>query len=295
MSFMSTHTDFDDITESVLQLGITTTTITTSTTSTTSKNSSTTMTDAQRAAIAAAAAVTAAEPFDWHVSAELVSQFLGPPYLKLPVASSRALDLGCGYSDVALVLRRAGFAKVTGVDIEPACIAFLTDRHRAAAPQLAWAVADVRYMSAIFADNSLELCVDKTTLDALLCDADSDSVAAMLCEVHRVLVVGGVYLAVSIHRPELMAQLFDTPHLAFSFEQHQVGGGGDAMDEDEDEAAKHSVYLLRKTAATPPNLEAVRSHQQNVQDAWYTQSVPFLTPERTSALMASFKVSVTTV
>ena len=111
MSFMSAHTDFDEITNSVQEMSMTTTTTTTTTTTATTNNNTSTPDDIH-AAIAAAAAATVAEPFDWHVAADVVAPFLGPPYLTLPVASSRALDLGCGYSDVALVLRRAGFAKV---------------------------------------------------------------------------------------------------------------------------------------------------------------------------------------
>jgi ubiquinone/menaquinone biosynthesis C-methylase UbiE len=52
-------------------------------------------------------------------------------------------------------------------------------------------------------DNSFDLAIDKSTIDALLCgDHSFMNVAIMTKEVQRILKVGGIYLIISYGQPE---------------------------------------------------------------------------------------------
>ena len=64
-----------------------------------------------------------------------------------------------------------------------------------------WDVMDVRELK--YPDNSFDLIVDKSTIDALLCgDQAYLNVAIMLKECQRVLKEGGYYVAISYGQPE---------------------------------------------------------------------------------------------
>lgn len=59
-----------------------------------------------------------------------------------------------------------------------------------------WSVMDVRDLK--YEDNTFDLLLDKSTIDALLCGSFAYmNVATMLKECQRVLKVGGYYVAVS--------------------------------------------------------------------------------------------------
>jgi ubiquinone/menaquinone biosynthesis C-methylase UbiE len=60
---------------------------------------------------------------------------------------------------------------------------------------------DVRDLK--YEDNSFDLAIDKSTIDALLCGDNSYlNVAIMTKEIQRILKVGGIYMIVSYGQPE---------------------------------------------------------------------------------------------
>lgn len=60
---------------------------------------------------------------------------------------------------------------------------------------------DVRDLK--FKDETFDLAIDKSTIDALLCgDHSFLNVAIMTKEIQRVLKVGGIYLIISYGQPE---------------------------------------------------------------------------------------------
>ena len=62
-----------------------------------------------------------------------------------------------------------------------------------------------------FEDNSFDMAIDKSTIDALLCGEDSFvMVAKMLKETQRILKPDGVYFAISYGKPE--SRLFHLGH-----------------------------------------------------------------------------------
>ncbi len=60
---------------------------------------------------------------------------------------------------------------------------------------------DVRDLK--YDDNSCDLAIDKSTIDALLCGDNSFiNLAIMTKEIQRVLKVGGIYMIISYGQPE---------------------------------------------------------------------------------------------
>lgn len=84
-------------------------------------------------------------------------------------------------------------------------------------PQMSYLVGDVTQMGSIAADSSVDVVLDKSTLDALLCGDKSFLMAAkMLSEVQRVLKTGGYYIMVSYGEPE--SRLFHVERAFLSFD-----------------------------------------------------------------------------
>lgn len=79
-------------------------------------------------------------------------------------------------------------------------------------------VMDVCNMT--YEDDSFDVAVDKSTIDALLCGDNAYlNVAKMLKEVQRVLKPGGCYIAISYGKPESRAYHFEREHLYFQMKQ----------------------------------------------------------------------------
>lgn len=106
---------------------------------------------------------------------------------RAPGATTRAIDLGCGGGQGAILLARRGF-QVTGVDFAPTAIELA--RRNAARAQVAaeFRVADCLDLSG-FASGSFALAVDNHTLHCLI----GDDRRRYLAEVERVLARGGVF------------------------------------------------------------------------------------------------------
>jgi ubiquinone/menaquinone biosynthesis C-methylase UbiE len=79
-----------------------------------------------------------------------------------------------------------------------------------------WMVADALNMPE-FKDESYDVIIEKSTLDAILCgDKSFLNAAKMLKEVQRVLKTGGLYVVISYGSPENRLFHLVNFHLAFS-------------------------------------------------------------------------------
>jgi trans-aconitate methyltransferase len=107
---------------------------------------------------------------------------------------------GCGTSALSASLRRAGFARVVSVDSDAEIIAAMRARH----PELDFRCADLtKPCSALVADGSADLIVDKATLDCLFCNP---LYAHELCAtIHRMLAADGRYVVLSLHDASYVA------------------------------------------------------------------------------------------
>jgi len=74
-----------------------------------------------------------------------------------------------------------------------------------------------------YAEESFDLIIDKSTIDALLCGSRAfKNVARLLREGQRVLRTGGYYMAISYGRPEAREFHFKRDHLRFDLQTIKI-------------------------------------------------------------------------
>jgi ubiquinone/menaquinone biosynthesis C-methylase UbiE len=80
---------------------------------------------------------------------------------------------------------------------------------------------DVRDLS--YDDETFDLIIDKSTMDALLCgDQSFLNVAIMTKEVQRVLKTGGIYMIISYGQPENRIPHLEREHLSFDISIYTI-------------------------------------------------------------------------
>ncbi|GFR44566.1 hypothetical protein Agub_g5838, partial [Astrephomene gubernaculifera] len=143
-----------------------------------------------------------AKNFDW---------FFNYPALKallqryLP--SGRVLHVGCGNSNIQQGMAADGF-KVTNVDISPVVIEQMRVQH-ADNVSLDYLVADCRAMPEL-ESCSFQSCIDKGTMDAVLCSQSGQVDAAKyLHEIDRLLQPGGTFLLISLGAPDARVAMLE--------------------------------------------------------------------------------------
>ena len=116
----------------------------------------------------------------------------------------------------------------------------MAHRNSESRPELEWVVMDGRKMD--LPNNSFDLILDKSTMDALLCGKNSFlNVARMLRQCQRIMKEGSVYIAVSYGEPKHRLLHFYRSHLKFEVNHvrlervNQQGG-----------KSVHWVYVCRK-------------------------------------------------
>ncbi|MFI0961465.1 class I SAM-dependent methyltransferase [Streptomyces sp. NPDC021080] len=148
---------------------------------------------------------------------------VNPSWLAGVGASARILDYGCGYGRVMAELSDHGFSDVSGVDLSPTLI----ERGRRLSPDLRFAVLesppDLMCASAGF---------DVVLLFAVLtCVPEEDAQRALIAELSRVLVPGGLLYVSDLvlqddernhSRYAAHAQQFGTPHGVFATDDGAV-------------------------------------------------------------------------
>jgi SAM-dependent methyltransferase len=106
--------------------------------------------------------------YDWIADYQAIRQFLTPEFLEVGL-DARLLIVGCGTSTLSENLYASGFHNIVNVDIDAKQIELMRSVH-ADKPGMSWIVADLcDARSALPADGSFDVAIDKGTLDALLC------------------------------------------------------------------------------------------------------------------------------
>lgn len=108
--------------------------------------------------------------------------------------------LGCGNANFSEDFYDDGYKLQENIDISSVVIdqMRLRNRKRKLMKYEVMDVCDLKYK-----DNSFDVLIDKSTIDALLCGDNAFlNTAIMLKEAQRVLKVGGVYIAISYGKPE---------------------------------------------------------------------------------------------
>ena len=222
--------------------------------------------------------------FEWIVGWEELAAHLAPPAVLGLAPGARAVDLGCGTSEVPVHLAASGYAHVLAVDRDVGCIAHMHSRH-GAVPGLAWRECDLvdGDLAALLPGGSADLLLDKGTLD---CALTEDTVAALLCTVHGILSAGGVYVAISFRPAALLLPLLSCAELQMEPPElvHITARAG--------EDATLCRLRKRATATKPPQLAPVAAATGAVLDWWYREQQPLLTAERRGLLAADWAAAV---
>eukprot|EP01016_Furgasonia_blochmanni_P045551 TRINITY_DN643_c0_g1_i7.p1 TRINITY_DN643_c0_g1~~TRINITY_DN643_c0_g1_i7.p1 ORF type:complete len:305 (-),score=37.50 TRINITY_DN643_c0_g1_i7:269-1183(-) len=170
------------------------------------------------------------------------------PYIQqLASTDARILMLGCGNSGLSEEMYDDGFRNIDNVDISSVVIGQMKERNRER-HGMNWEVMDVRDLQ--YENNTFDLAIDKSTIDALLCGDDSFvSVARMMKEVQRVLKPGGVYFVISYGAPENRVLHFRRPHLSFYLEAFSITSRRiEDLDDEEDAENIYYCYMAKKKA-----------------------------------------------
>lgn len=133
-----------------------------------------------------------------------------------------------------------GYISIENMDISSVCINQMIERNVQKRPSMNFKVMDCRDLQ--YPDETFDLIIDKSTIDALLCGNNAFfNVAIMLQECQRVLLTGGYYVAVSYGTPANREFHFKREHLNFSiktFELKRVTKDGNV--------SLHYIYVCRK-------------------------------------------------
>ena len=186
--------------------------------------------------------------FDWLEDFDALK-----PYIQgLSISSdAKVIVLGCGNAEFSEDLYDdpdLGIKDVVNIDISPVVIEQMNARSQEKQrPGMIFEVGDV--MSMKYPDNSFDLAVDKSTIDALLCGENSFlNVAKMTREVQRVLKSGGVYMVISYGTPDTRLEHFTRAHLDFEVDHFKVEDASDSE-------STHYVYLCTKGVNSESTIE----------------------------------------
>lgn len=138
--------------------------------------------------------------FDWYATyseLEALFQEFCPPASEL-----ESLMVGCGNSELSAQMCEKGYKRIVNVDISGAAVAKMEARFGSLG--LEWLEMDATDMR--FEDGRFGLAVDKGTVDAMMCGADSTLASALSAEVWRTLRPGGLLVVIS-HSPARQAML----------------------------------------------------------------------------------------
>ena len=182
--------------------------------------------------------------FDWLEDYESIKPIIDNLGIK---KESRILNVGCGNSEFSEKMYDEGYTHNYNIDICQNVIEFMKTRNKDR-KGLHFDVMDASDMA--YKDESFDLIIDKSTIDALLCgDHCFMLVAKMLKEISRVLKVGGYYIIISYGNPETRMVHLERDHLAFERQIYTIK----RQDDDEQEKT-HYVYICKKLPEAVDNL-----------------------------------------
>ena len=177
--------------------------------------------------------------FDWLEDYKTLKDIIDN--LSIPKETGKIINLGCGNSEFCENMYDDGYHNIYNIDISKNVINIMKKRNEKR-PEMSFEVMDVRDLK--YENNSIDLAVDKSTIDALLCGENSYiNVAKMIKEVQRVLKVGGYYMIISYGSPENRVV-----HLERKFEDFDVqiySIENNYIDDDCYEKT-HYIYLCKK-------------------------------------------------
>jgi len=140
---------------------------------------------------------------DWYLPNEIVVEALTSELCRLR-PGQHVLHVGCGSSEIPLILQEKGYGPFTNNDISPAVIEAMKEKY--GSEEMKFEVEDVEKMS--YADSSFPFVFDKGTLDSVVCSNKPERGKRMVSEIYRVLSPGGQVFIFSVHPPEARLPFF---------------------------------------------------------------------------------------
>lgn len=151
--------------------------------------------------------------------------------------------LGCGNAELSADMYDDGYLDITNIDYSKVCIDMMSEINKSR-DHMKYEVMDVRDLK--FEDNSFDIAIDKSTIDALLCGEDSTvNTAIMLKEVQRVLKPGGTYFCISYGKPESRSHHLEQDFLSFNLRTFLLYPVS-YKNKIEKEENTHYIYICKK-------------------------------------------------
>jgi len=182
-------------------------------------------------------------PFDWYQRWDT----LGGIFKNYVKTSDRILVVGCGSSRLSEDMFHDGFTNITNIDISPAVIQGMKQKHSDHPLGNSYKLLDVSQMSE-FLPASFDVVIDKATLDSILCGEGSVSNCDKSCnEISRVLKPGGFYLLVSHGDPDSRRHYLDKSKFGWkintlTLDKPRVS----ALPTNKDTSELHYIYVITK-------------------------------------------------
>ena len=182
--------------------------------------------------------------FDWLEDYDTIKPIIQELGIK---KEGKVLNIGCGNSEFSEKMWEEGYINNYNIDICQNVIDFMKERNKNK-KGLIFEVMDVKEMK--YEDETFDLIIDKSTIDALLCgDHSFMNVATMTKEVSRVLKTGGIYFVISYGQPENRMIHLERDHLAFDIQIYTI------KKQEEDNSEKvHYGYICKKLENANENL-----------------------------------------
>ena len=182
--------------------------------------------------------------FDWLEDYESIKPMIYEIGIK---KNAYVLNVGCGNSEFSEKMYNDGFTNNYNIDICPNVINYMKERNKGK-DGLVYKEMDARNMKD-FKDETFDLVIDKSTIDALLCgDHSFENVALMTKEISRVLKTGGIYFIISYGRPENRLLHLERKHLAFDVKVIEINS------KKEKETSSHFAYICKKLPEAKNNI-----------------------------------------
>ena len=158
------------------------------------------------------------------------------------------LNVGCGNSEFSEKMYDDGFKNNFNIDICQNVINYMKERNKDK-EGLIYKEMDVRDMKD-FQNETFDLVIDKSTIDALLCGNQAFiNVALMTKEISRILKTGGIYFVISYGRPEYRLFHLQRKHLAYDIQVIEIN-----QNEGNNEQTKHYGYICKKLPEANKNI-----------------------------------------
>ena len=142
--------------------------------------------------------------YDWYFDWNYVS-----PFVKQITENRKnnVLVLGCGNSSLSYEMAQEGFHSIYSIDISSVVIEQMKEKYKDQ-PNLIWETMNCASLK--YEDNFFDLCIDKGTLDAVVCHPkDTSLVSSTLKEVYRTLKPNGAFISITFGSPSRRLPFFN--------------------------------------------------------------------------------------